>query len=147
LYRKNFNDKRKENNLKNIHKLRFFHNNFRFFFCFHFKSFSRSNSGLCSEELLFTIIGLIKIGLADIVKYVHHFMMDLYDCIFFFSLFELSNILNASSKNTENALIVCLQKETTRYFLKTRAYVVYLVLSLVFKTVFGFFLAILNSLK
>jgi hypothetical protein len=45
-----------------------------------------------------------------------------------------------SSKNTENAPIEWLQKETTRYFLKTKVYVIPSVLSLVFKTVFGIFL-------
>jgi hypothetical protein len=47
--------------------------------------------------------------------------------------------LNESSKNTENALIEWPRKETTRYFTKTKVYVVCLVLSLVFETVFGIF--------
>jgi hypothetical protein len=55
-------------------------------------------------------------------------------------------ILNESSKNTENALIELLRKETTRYFTKTKVYVVSLVLSLVFKIVFAIFLASLICL-
>jgi hypothetical protein len=43
-------------------------------------------------------------------------------------------ILNESSKNNENTLIECLRKETTRYFPKTKVYVVCLVVSLVFKS-------------
>jgi hypothetical protein len=56
-------------------------------------------------------------------------------------------ILNESSKNTENALIEWLPKETTKYFPNTKVYVVSLDLSLVFKTVFGIFLAPLVYLK
>jgi hypothetical protein len=56
-------------------------------------------------------------------------------------------ILNESSKNTENALIEMLRKETTRYFTKTKVYVASLVLSLVFKIVFAIFLASLVCLK
>jgi hypothetical protein len=47
-------------------------------------------------------------------------------------------IYNESSKNTENALIEWLRKETTRYFLKTKVCVVCLVLSLVSKLFFCF---------
>jgi hypothetical protein len=62
--------------------------------------------------------------------------------MFFFSFdlrFSLARqvpeiILSESSKNTENALIEWLPKETTRYFPKTKVYVVSLDLSLVFKT-------------
>jgi hypothetical protein len=68
-----------------------------------------------------------------------------------FSLFPARHvpeiILNESSKNTENALIEWLRKETTRYLTKTKGYVVFLALSLVFKTVFGIFLASLVCLK
>jgi hypothetical protein len=45
----------------------------------------------------------------------------------------LEIFLNESSKNTENALIEWLRKETTRYFTKTKVYVVSSVLSLFFK--------------
>jgi hypothetical protein len=55
--------------------------------------------------------------------------------------------LSESSKNTENAPIEWLRKETTRYFSKIKVYVVSLVLSLVYKTVFGIFLAPLFGLK
>jgi hypothetical protein len=41
--------------------------------------------------------------------------------------------------------LVCLLKETTRYFMKTKVYVVCLVMSLVFKTVFGIFLALQSN--
>jgi hypothetical protein len=56
-------------------------------------------------------------------------------------------ILKESSKNTQHALIEWLRKETTRYFTKTKVNVVSLVLSLVFKTVFGIFLTSLICLK
>jgi hypothetical protein len=56
-------------------------------------------------------------------------------------------ILNESSKNTENALIEWLPKETTRYFPKIKVYVVSLDLSLIFKTVFGIVLAPLVYLE
>jgi hypothetical protein len=55
-----------------------------------------------------------------------------------FSQHEIN--LNKSSKNTENALIEWLRKDTTSYFTKTIVYVV--ALSLFFKTVFGIFLAL-----
>jgi hypothetical protein len=47
----------------------------------------------------------------------------------------LEAILNESSKNTENFIIDWLRKETTRYFAKTKVYVVPLLLRLVFKPV------------
>jgi hypothetical protein len=56
-------------------------------------------------------------------------------------------ILNESSKNTENAFIEWLLKKTIRYFTKIKVYVVSMVLSLVFKTVFEIFLARLACLK
>jgi hypothetical protein len=56
-------------------------------------------------------------------------------------------ILSESSKDSENALIEWLQKETTRYFPKTKEYVVSFVLSLACKTVFGIFLGPLVCLK
>jgi hypothetical protein len=45
--------------------------------------------------------------------------------------------LNESSKNTQTALIEWFRNETTRYFTKTKVYVVYLGWSLVIKTIFG----------
>jgi hypothetical protein len=56
-------------------------------------------------------------------------------------------ILNESSKSTENSLIEWLQKDTATYFLKSKVYVVSLILSLVSKTSFGIFLAHLVRLK
>jgi hypothetical protein len=50
-------------------------------------------------------------------------------------------------KNTENALIEWLWNETTRCFTKAAVYVLYLELNLVFKMVFGIFLAALVCLK
>jgi hypothetical protein len=49
-------------------------------------------------------------------------------------------VLNESFKKTESALIEYLCKVTSRYFTKIKINVVSLVLSLVFKTVFGVFL-------
>jgi hypothetical protein len=43
-------------------------------------------------------------------------------------------MLNESSKSTENALIEWLQKDETKYFLKSKVYGVYLVISVVSKT-------------
>jgi hypothetical protein len=56
-------------------------------------------------------------------------------------------IFNESSKNTQNVLIEWLWNEITRTFTKTKVYVVSLILSLVFKTVFEIFLAPLVCLK
>jgi hypothetical protein len=56
-------------------------------------------------------------------------------------------ILNKSSKITENAFIEWFRKATTRYFMKTNVNVVPFVLSLVFKTIFGNFLASLVCQK
>jgi hypothetical protein len=56
-------------------------------------------------------------------------------------------IVIESSKKNKNALIEWLRKETTKYFTKTKKYVVSLILSLVFKTVFAIFLAHLHSGK
>jgi hypothetical protein len=56
-------------------------------------------------------------------------------------------ILNESSTSTENALIEGLQKETTKYILKSKVYVVYLVISVVLKIGFVIFLAHLVCLK
>jgi hypothetical protein len=50
-------------------------------------------------------------------------------------------MLNKAFKNTENALIEWLWKDTTRYFTKIKVYMISLVLSLAFKTAFGNFLA------
>jgi hypothetical protein len=71
------------------------------------------------------------------------------DCVLsFFQAHQVSEIiLNESYKNTEHALVEWLRNETTRCFTKTKIYVVSLVLSLVFKTVFGIFLAPLVCLK
>jgi hypothetical protein len=55
--------------------------------------------------------------------------------------------LQESSKNTQNALIEWIRNETTRCFTKIEVYVVSKVLSLVFKTVFGIFLAHIFCLK
>jgi hypothetical protein len=58
----------------------------------------------------------------------------------FFPARQVSEIiLNESSKNTENYLIEWLRKRTTRYFQKMKVCVVFLVLSIVLKTVFGIF--------
>jgi hypothetical protein len=56
-------------------------------------------------------------------------------------------ILRESSKSTGNVLIEGLQKDTTKYFLKSKVYVVSLVKSVVSKTGFGIFLAHLVCLK
>jgi hypothetical protein len=56
-------------------------------------------------------------------------------------------VLNESSKSSENALIEWLEKDTTKYFLKSKVYVVSLVMSVVSKTAFGIFLAHLVCLK
>jgi hypothetical protein len=66
----------------------------------------------------------------------------------FFPARQVSEIiLNESSKYTENALIERLQKDPTKYFPKSKYYVVSLVIILVFKTGFGIFLAHLICLK
>jgi hypothetical protein len=69
-----------------------------------------------------------------------------YHCIFEFfparQVFEI--ILNESSMSL-NVLIEWLRKDKTKFFTKTRVYVVSLMLSLVFKTVFGIFLAALKK--
>jgi hypothetical protein len=52
-----------------------------------------------------------------------------------------------TSKITDNTLIGWLQKETTRYFSKIKVHVVSFVLSLLFKNVFGMYLAPLVCLK
>jgi hypothetical protein len=56
-------------------------------------------------------------------------------------------ILNKSSLNTENVFIEWLRKETTRFFTKIKVHVFSSVLSLVFETGFGTFLAPLVCLK
>jgi hypothetical protein len=77
------------------------------------------------------------------------FFEKIIDVFRFFPARQIPEIIifNKSSKNTENALIEWLQKETTRYFTKIIVYAVSLVLSLVFKTVFGIFLESLVLLK
>jgi hypothetical protein len=66
----------------------------------------------------------------------------------FFPALRVSEIiLNESSKNTENAFIEWVWKENTKYFPKIKVCVVSLVLSLVFKSVFGIFLTPLVCLK
>jgi hypothetical protein len=62
-------------------------------------------------------------------------------------LLYFGEIINESSKNTENALIEWFRKETTRFFMETKVYGVSLILSLVFKTGFRIFLAPLVCLK
>jgi hypothetical protein len=81
--------------------------------------------------------------------FFHRFSAACYDSVLsFFSARQGSEIiLNISSKNTENALIECLQKDTTKYFLKSKVYVVPLVISVVSKTGFEIFLAHLVCLK
>jgi hypothetical protein len=65
----------------------------------------------------------------------------------FFPARQVSEIiLNESSKSNENAL-EWLQKATTKYFLKSKVYVVSLVSSVVSKTGFGIFPAHLVCLK
>jgi NADH:ubiquinone oxidoreductase subunit 5 (subunit L)/multisubunit Na+/H+ antiporter MnhA subunit len=64
----------------------------------------------------------------------------------FFSARQVSEIfLNKSSKKTENALMA--SERDNKVFPKTKVYVISLVLSLVFKTVFGIFLSPLVCLK
>jgi hypothetical protein len=66
----------------------------------------------------------------------------------FLAVRQVSEIMfYESSKNTENALIEWLGKDNTRYFTKIKVYVVYLFMSLVFKTVFEILLAPLVGLK
>jgi hypothetical protein len=60
----------------------------------------------------------------------------------FFPVSQVSEIVpNESSKSTENALIKWFQKNTTKYFLRSKVYVVSLIISVVFETGFGIFLA------
>jgi hypothetical protein len=66
----------------------------------------------------------------------------------FFPARQVSGIvLNESFKSYENVLIEWLQKDTTKYFLKFKVYVVSLVINVVSKTGFGIFLAHLVCLK
>jgi hypothetical protein len=80
---------------------------------------------------------------------IYRFWAADFESVFrFFPARQVSEIiLNESSKNTENALIEWLRKEITMFLTKTKVYLVSLILSLVFKTGFGIFLAPLSCLK
>jgi hypothetical protein len=72
-----------------------------------------------------------------------------FNCVlgFYLARQDFEIILNESFNNTENAHIEWHRKKTIRYFTKIKEYMVCLVLSLVFQTVFGIFLAPLVRLK
>jgi hypothetical protein len=70
----------------------------------------------------------------------HYFFRELvlsfpFSVLSFFPTRQVSEIvLNESSKSTENALIEILQKDITKYFLKSKVYEVSLVISVVSRT-------------
>jgi ADP-heptose:LPS heptosyltransferase len=83
------------------------------------------------------------------LNFFHRLSAANYDSVlsFFLARQVLDVILNESSKSTENALIEWLQKATTKYFPKSKYYVVSLIISSVSKTGFVIFLAHLVCLK
>jgi hypothetical protein len=117
--------------------------NDEFFSCwsdYYFKTFSHSIFSIITRQngIFFFSFESNQIFLIDFDPLIMILIPD----------FQVPEIfLNESSKNTENALIEWLPKETTKYFPNTKVYVVSLDLSLVFKTVFGIFLAPLVYLK
>jgi hypothetical protein len=83
------------------------------------------------------------------LDFFHRDSAAYYDSVLsFFPARQVSEIiLNESTESTDYALIEWLQTETTKYFLKSKVYVVSLVISVVSKTGFGIFLAHLVCLK
>jgi hypothetical protein len=73
----------------------------------------------------------------------HRFLAPHYDCARQVS----EKIFNESFKSTENASIEQLQKDTKKYFLKSKVYVVSLIIIVVFKTGFVIYLAHLVCIK